>query len=183
VGFSNCQSTFDADAVNKYVANTVTGLSAAVEAAHAGHSGDAIKAGTARIPVLEAQLCTNTCGAASDGDCDDGGQGGEFSFCALGTDCADCGPRNPQHAGDAMRAGGMPAGDADAAPTTSYPSSWLLGGADERGIIYTRFWLVASAPSDERRLSIATVAVPCTAGLFLAGLLRVLRARPTVTLL
>jgi hypothetical protein len=82
-----------------------------------------------------------------------------------------------------MHAGGMPAGDADAAPTTSYPSSWLLGGADERGIIYTRFWLVASAPSDERRLSIATVAVACTAGLFLAGLLRVVRARPTVTLL
>ena len=182
----NCQSTFDADAVNKYVANTVTGLSAAVEAAHAGHSGDAIKAGTARIPVLEAQLCTNTCHCASDGDCDDGGPGGEFSFCALGTDCADCGPRTPQHAGDAMHAGGEHAGDADASPTTaptSYPSSWLLGGADERGIIYTRFWLIASPASGERSLPIAAVAVAFTAGLFLAGLLRSRRARPTVTLL
>ena len=37
--------------------------------------------------------CSNTCNHASDGDCDDGGSGAEFSNCAQGTDCADCGPR------------------------------------------------------------------------------------------
>ena len=38
--------------------------------------------------------CSETCVWASDGDCDDGGPGTEyFGSCALGTDCADCGPR------------------------------------------------------------------------------------------
>ena len=37
--------------------------------------------------------CLNTCGARSDNECDDGGSGSEFSLCALGTDCEDCGPR------------------------------------------------------------------------------------------
>ena len=37
--------------------------------------------------------CTNTCNYASDGECDDGGPGSQYSVCALGTDCADCGPR------------------------------------------------------------------------------------------
>lgn len=37
--------------------------------------------------------CTDTCRYASDEDCDDGGPGAEFDLCALGTDCADCGPR------------------------------------------------------------------------------------------
>jgi len=38
-------------------------------------------------------LCTNTCRHADDGDCDDGGPGSEFDFCAYGTDCIDCGIR------------------------------------------------------------------------------------------
>ena len=38
-------------------------------------------------------LCTNSCMYAGDGDCDDGGPGSDFSLCALGTDCSDCGPR------------------------------------------------------------------------------------------
>ena len=47
--------------------------------------------------------CRNTCYRsnnfpsnspyASDGDCDDGGPGSEFSICPIGTDCIDCGPR------------------------------------------------------------------------------------------
>jgi hypothetical protein len=37
--------------------------------------------------------CTNTCRDARDGFCDDGGPGADYSICALGTDCADCGPR------------------------------------------------------------------------------------------
>ena len=38
--------------------------------------------------------CINTCNYAYDGDCDDGGPGNEYNFCALGTDCYDCGPRS-----------------------------------------------------------------------------------------
>ena len=37
--------------------------------------------------------CLNTCGPRSDNECDDGGAGAEFSLCAIGTDCVDCGPR------------------------------------------------------------------------------------------
>jgi len=37
--------------------------------------------------------CSDTCRYAGDGACDDGGPGASFSVCALGTDCADCGPR------------------------------------------------------------------------------------------
>ncbi len=40
------------------------------------------------------QLCSNTCGFANDGECDDCGPGSEYSVCGLGTDCGDCGPRN-----------------------------------------------------------------------------------------
>jgi hypothetical protein len=40
--------------------------------------------------------CWDTCYTAStsDGSCDDGGPGAEYSMCALGTDCTDCGPRS-----------------------------------------------------------------------------------------
>jgi len=37
--------------------------------------------------------CTETCNYASDGDCDDGGSGQEYSICAKGSDCTDCGTR------------------------------------------------------------------------------------------
>ena len=37
--------------------------------------------------------CSNTCYYASDGDCDDGGEGAEYTICAVSTDCYDCGPR------------------------------------------------------------------------------------------
>jgi len=39
-------------------------------------------------------LCSNTCYADHDERCDDGGKESDFAQCALGTDCADCGPRN-----------------------------------------------------------------------------------------
>ena len=45
-------------------------------------------------------LCTDLCTRddyASDGECDDGGAGSEFSHCAFGTDCHDCGPRADPH--------------------------------------------------------------------------------------
>lgn len=37
--------------------------------------------------------CNNTCAYASDGDCDDGGPNSDYSLCALGSDCDDCGDR------------------------------------------------------------------------------------------
>ena len=37
--------------------------------------------------------CSDDCRYASDGECDDGGEGAGTDFCALGTDCSDCGPR------------------------------------------------------------------------------------------
>jgi len=38
--------------------------------------------------------CDNSCGSfASDGDCDDGGPGSEFSMCSRCSDCFDCGAR------------------------------------------------------------------------------------------
>ena len=43
--------------------------------------------------TAEEARCINTCNHASDGDCDDGGPGAEYSNCELGYDCADCGPR------------------------------------------------------------------------------------------
>ena len=39
--------------------------------------------------------CTETCNFASDGNCDDGGPGSEFFNCARGSDCTDCGVRQP----------------------------------------------------------------------------------------
>ena len=38
-------------------------------------------------------LCSETCNYSSDNDCDDGGDGAEFSSCTVGSDCLDCGPR------------------------------------------------------------------------------------------
>eukprot|EP00966_Prymnesium_polylepis_P124449 2877984-Prymnesium_polylepis.1 len=39
-------------------------------------------------------MCTNTCTWASDGYCDDGGPGAEYTLCPLGFDCYDCGRRS-----------------------------------------------------------------------------------------
>ena len=48
-------------------------------------------------PVPEGCVCSNLCvGAeqwASDGSCDDGGQGSDYGDCEHGSDCADCGMR------------------------------------------------------------------------------------------
>jgi len=37
--------------------------------------------------------CSNTCSSSNDGECDDGGPRSQYSVCALGSDCADCGAR------------------------------------------------------------------------------------------
>ena len=41
--------------------------------------------------------CYESCYYSSDGDCDDGGVGAEYSACAHGSDCYDCGPRVVPH--------------------------------------------------------------------------------------
>ena len=51
--------------------------------------------------------CTDYCAFASDGACDDGGPGMDFSICGLGTDCTDCG----------LRIGPPPSYSPGAAPT------------------------------------------------------------------
>ncbi|HJL44798.1 MAG TPA: hypothetical protein RMG45_03145, partial [Polyangiaceae bacterium LLY-WYZ-15_(1-7)] len=50
--------------------------------------------------------CTNTCSSANDGECDDGGPGAQYDVCALGTDCADCGPRGGSASATASPSGG-----------------------------------------------------------------------------
>ena len=46
------------------------------------------------VGFTSAQICTNTCILAGQGSCDDGGPGAQFTgYCAYGTDCLDCGPR------------------------------------------------------------------------------------------
>ena len=44
-------------------------------------------------PPAPPGVCEETCNYPSDDLCDDGGAGAEYSHCAVGTDCADCGPR------------------------------------------------------------------------------------------
>ena len=43
--------------------------------------------------MVSGEYCEDTCRFSGDGDCDDGGPDSDYSFCALGTDCTDCGPR------------------------------------------------------------------------------------------
>lgn len=44
-------------------------------------------------PPQSPGACSNSCYHSSDGECDDGGAGSQYSLCELGTDCADCGVR------------------------------------------------------------------------------------------
>ena len=45
------------------------------------------------IKDREGVVCDDSCEFAFDGVCDDGGPDSEYSYCSLGTDCADCAPR------------------------------------------------------------------------------------------
>ena len=45
------------------------------------------------LGVSHANSCSNTCGTASDGVCNDGGPGSTTSTCDCATDCDDCGVR------------------------------------------------------------------------------------------
>ncbi len=42
-----------------------------------------------------AEGCDNTCPFAFDDQCDDGGPNSDLAVCAIGTDCSDCGSRDP----------------------------------------------------------------------------------------
>jgi hypothetical protein len=65
--------------------------------------------------------CTNTCEFSYDDECDDGGPESLYSFCALGTDCGDCGPRG----GGGYSSGGYSSGgySSGAYSSSSYSSS------------------------------------------------------------
>jgi hypothetical protein len=76
------------------------------------HTGE-VGAGTARTESLcsaltqalfnasrgESLHCMNDCNYASDGDCDDGGEGSEFNYCGISRDCDDCGARQEASSG------------------------------------------------------------------------------------
>jgi hypothetical protein len=58
----------------------------------ASEFGEALFAGS--FEVGQCVICDDTCETfPMDGDCDDGGPNSDFSLCALGTDCTDCGRR------------------------------------------------------------------------------------------
>ena len=52
--------------------------------------------------------CIDTCVFASDGDCDDGGPGAEYSACALCSNCYDCGRRSSGECGASLAASPPP---------------------------------------------------------------------------
>ena len=45
------------------------------------------------VPHTAASRCSDACGTAQDGSCDDGAHGASTLGCAFGTDCTDCGDR------------------------------------------------------------------------------------------
>jgi len=53
--------------------------------------------GPGPAPAPGGSLCTNECIFSNDGACDDGGSGSAFEVCGYGTDCSDCGPREPSN--------------------------------------------------------------------------------------
>jgi hypothetical protein len=60
-----------------------------------GSSGGGSSGGGGSGGSYSGTYCSNTCRYASDGDCDDGGPGAEYSLCSRGSDCRDCGSRAP----------------------------------------------------------------------------------------
>jgi len=81
-------------------------------------------------------LCTNTCTYANDGDCDDGGPNSDYSLCAYGTDCGDCGPRPATSAADAGT-GPEPTPTVDWFTTPCSEMGGQLTAAGACGIVYT----------------------------------------------
>jgi hypothetical protein len=71
-------------------------------------------------------ICTNTCINRSDGDCDDGGPGAEFSYCDIGTDCADCGPRPDRLETCSLSCGNCYPGTGGTISFTGYPNEYYF---------------------------------------------------------
>lgn len=61
--------------------------------------------------TAQGEICTNTCGWAGDGECDDGGVGSQYRVCSFGTDCNDCGPRNASQLRGLKPLGGLAFGN------------------------------------------------------------------------
>ena len=61
-------------------------------------------------PTTGTPTCNNECQHAGDGDCDDGGRMCDYNLCDYGSDCADCGDRDPSMAPPAGPDGGRPTG-------------------------------------------------------------------------
>ena len=74
------------------------------------------------------QNCSNTCVSATDGDCDDGGPGAEYTACSLGTDCVDCGSRSSSNA--------LALPPPSPPPPSSSPPPPLLAVSTVNGITY-----------------------------------------------
>lgn len=51
--------------------------------------------GEAGTGVTPSEGCSDTCASSNDAVCDDGGPGSQYSICGRGTDCTDCGAREP----------------------------------------------------------------------------------------
>jgi hypothetical protein len=60
-----------------------------------GAGSDAGHTGGDQPPTGAPVSCTDICTYAGDGECDDGGPDSAYSVCDFGTDCMDCGPRDP----------------------------------------------------------------------------------------
>lgn len=76
-----------------------TGTEAREMSRHVGSSGAAMSSNTVCVPTgtdpTPRGLCADTCASAGNGTCEDGGADSVFSDCAFGTDCGDCGVRDP----------------------------------------------------------------------------------------
>lgn len=75
------------------------GTSAREMSRHVGSSGASMRTGTVCAPSATPEpprgLCADSCASAGNGTCEDGGADSVFSDCAFGTDCGDCGVRDP----------------------------------------------------------------------------------------
>ena len=84
------------------VYSSVAGGSRSLVLDNRPRASSATSASLVRVPSVEklpaVYACMNTCSSASNGFCDDGGPGAEYSLCASDTDCADCMARQAQAA-------------------------------------------------------------------------------------
>ena len=63
------------------------------DAGNVPHDSGSVPPGTDGGPG--GTICSDTCTYAMDTECDDGAAGSTTTACEFGTDCTDCGPRNP----------------------------------------------------------------------------------------